>query len=230
MPSKSRKKMKGQARKARAKAAAANNTASNVTNRIGSGDTSLQSLPNTSLCYHGLIKTNNTIMNVITIFFDIIIDNTSILNTPGASVTLTADALSEAYNKFPQALNNKNNREIIKKNFISTGVSYLLGMLGPESQNPDTSAGMTRSCAAALMMIDSYDPSCPVPSGNLDDRDAMLMLRNLDIVDGCQRSLVKFFVNHSSCNCLDELYAQVKSTMPKMGLCSNCKESKESKV
>ena len=227
MPSKSRKKMKGQARKARAKAAAANNTASNVTNRIGSGDTSLQSLPNTSLCYHGLIKTNNTIMNFITIFFDIIIDNTSILNTPGASVTLTADALSEAYNKFPQALNNKNNREIIKKNFISTGVSYLLGMLGPESQNPDTSAGMTRSCAAALMMIDSYVPSSPVPAGNLDDRDATQMLRDFDILNGCYRSLVKYFVIRTPCNCLDELYAQVKSTTPKVGKCMGCNQMKE---
>jgi hypothetical protein len=139
---------------------------------------------------------------------------------------LTADALSEAYGKFPEAVNNESNRDIIKNNMISTGVSYLLGKIY-SSISPIMIA---HGCAAALMMIDSYDPSCPVPSGNLDDRDAMLMLRNLDIVDGCQRSLVKFFVNHSSCNCLDELYAQVKSTMPKMGLCSNCKESKESKV
>lgn len=224
MPSKSRKKIKGQARKAKAKAAAANNTASNLTNRIGSG-TSLQSLPNTSLCYHGLKQSNTTIMDFITIFFDIIIDNTSMLNTPGASTTsLTADALSEAYNKFPQALNNKNNRETIKKNFISTGVSYLLGMLGPDSQNPDTSADITRCCAAALMMIDSYVPSSTVPSGNLDDRDAKNYLRNVDILNGCQRSLVKYFVIRTPCNCLAELYSQIKS---KMGICFNCHQRKK---
>jgi len=77
------------------------------------------------------------------------------------------------------------------------------------------------------MIIDSYVPSSPIPSGDLDDRDAKVWLRNLDILGGCQRSLVKHFVNSSSCNCLDEIYSQMKSTTPKMGHCFRCKQTKE---
>jgi len=213
MPSKSRKKIKGQARKAN-KAAAANNT---------SGDTSLQSLANTC-CEHGLIKTNNKhISDFINTFFKIILNNISGLNNNlSLSAKSTADALSGAYNKFPEAINNESNREIIKNNFISTGVSFLLGMLGP-----DNSAIMAHTCAAAVMIIDSYVPSSPAPLGRLDHRDAKIWMRNVDIMGGCQRSLVKYFVTRSTCNCLDELYAQIKSIMPKMGKCLGCNQMKE---
>ena len=233
MPSKSRKKIKGQERKAKAKAAAANNTASNLTNRIGSGDTSLQSLPNTSICKHGLIQTNNTIGKFISAFFKYVITNILELNTPSAAATLTADALSEAYNKFPEAVNNESNREIIKTNLVSNGAAYLndFTSVGASAllvlSGPSVASSMARSCAAALMFIDSYAPSSPVPPGRLDHRDAKVWLRNLDILGGCQRSLVKYFVKQMPCNCLDQIYAEIKSTTPKMGHCQKCRLFKE---
>ena len=234
MPSKSRKKMKGQARKAKAKAAAANNEANNscqqlrrrhVMDSIGR-DGTMQTQPSTCICNHGLIQTTNeSIVNFIVNFFNLFIKNILRLTTPGSTAKLTADALSEAYNKFPEAVNNESNRDIIKNNMISTGVSYLLGELG--SNEPSTSAVMARSCAAVLMFIDSYVPSTPVRAGNLDDRDAKVWLRNLDILGGCQRSLVKYFVKQMPCNCLDDIYSQLRSTTPKMANCQNCRLFKE---
>ena len=221
MPSKSRKKIKGQARKAKAKAAAANN--SELANRSGR-EGILQTQPNE--CNHGNqvdVEAPDVCVHFIQWFFQFFLNNTLTLNTPGASVTLTVvTALETAYNKFPEAVNNESNREIIKNDFISTGASYLLGRSGP-----DTSAIMSRSCATALMFIDSYDPSFPVPAGHLDDRDAKVWLRNLDIMNGCYRSLVKYFAKQTPCNCLDELYAQVRSTTPKMGHCFGCRQTKE---
>ena len=219
MPSKSRKKIKGQARKAnKAKAAAANNVERQyATNSIGRE----QTLPNnTHICKHGLEESNTTSFecnNFIDTFFQFFSENILRLTNPGSTAKLTADALSEAYNKFPEAVNNESNREIVKKNLVYNGVSSLLGISGQSI--------MASSCAIALLYIDSYDPSCPIPSGQPDDRDAKVWVRNLDILSGCcQRSLVKFFVNSSPCNCLDEVYAQIKSTTPKMGKCMGCNQ------
>jgi len=235
MPSKSRKKIKGQARKAKAKAAAGGvdtidsvqQLRRHVMNSIGRDGTTMQTQPNTCICnLHGLIKTDNkSIVSFVSTFFKTFLNITPTVINPGETMKSTVDALSEAYNKFPEAINIESNREIIKNNFISTGVSYLLGTLGMLGSG--TSAIMARSCAAALMFIDSYVPSCPIPSGNIDDRDAKVWLRNLDILNGCRHSLVKFFVTRSLCNCLDELYAQMKSTTPKMSDCMGCRQTKE---
>jgi len=75
-------------------------------------------------------------------------------------------------------------------------------------------------------LIDSYNPLSPIPYGNFDQRDAKKMVRSMDILNGCQRSLVKFFVDQIPCKCLDELYTQVKSTTPKIGSCRNCRQIK----
>ena len=77
-----------------------------------------------------------------------------------------------------------------------------------------------------LMLIDSYAPSSPVPQG-FDQRDAKIWLSNLDILNGCYRSLVKYYMNQTPCSCLDDLYSQLQATMPKMGACTNCKQTKE---
>ena len=116
--------------------------------------------------------------------------------------------------------NNNIYLDMAKKTLISNGVNALLGC-GIKN------AAIAQGCATALMMIDSYAPSFPVPLGNFDQRDAKKMLKNMDILNGCQHSLVKFFVNQIPCKCLDELYTQIKSTKPKLGSCKNCQQRKE---
>ena len=132
---------------------------------------------------------------------------------------LTTNALRKAYMHYPEAVNIESNREIVKKNFISNGVSSLLRMSGPIM--------MTHSCFVALMLIDSYDPSSHVPLCRLDDRDAKVWLRNMDIMNGCFHSLVKYFAKKTPCSCLDEIYTRVRSTTSKTGHCMNCKQKQE---
>ena len=127
------------------------------------------------------------------------------------------NALKAAYDKFPEAVNNDCYREILKKSLISNGVSSLL------RKNWVDSFG----CAAAAMCVDSYAPTNPILLGEFDQRDAKNYLTNVDIMIGCRRSLVKYFVKEIPCNCLDDIYSRIKENRPKMGMCLGCTQEKE---
>ena len=118
------------------------------------------------------------------------------------------------HSQFPDALTNDVYRENVKKNIICNAVDDLLGV------SPNNVPHLPVACTAALMRIDSYGPSTPIPPGNVDQRDAKLLMTNLDILHGCRRSLVKYFAKQIPCKCLDEMYAQVRSTTPKIGMCA----------
>lgn len=213
MPS-SRKRSKGQARKAKAKAAA------DSIQRYHEDRIATESI----LCKHGITKTDDICSQFIDTFCRTFVESMSMKRSTNhhSITTLTIHSMETAHNKFPLAVNNNESREITKKNFISNGASYLLRMNGTRTDS--TLEIMSISCATALMMIDSYDSSSPLPPGSFDDRDAKIMLKNIDILNGCKRSLFKYFANQTPCNCLDESYALVKSTIPKMGscICTEC--------
>ena len=95
-------------------------------------------------------------------------------------------------------------------------ICYKEGLL---LKNEKASFDLAVGFAAALMVVDSYNPSSFVPAGLMDERDASKWLTKVDILNGCQRSLVNFIVKQIPCKCLDELYAQIKSKLPKMGIC-----------
>ena len=191
MPSKSRKKMKGQARKA--KAAATNNTTNVSEQRVGINRRvrTIQDIK----CYHGQVeRTPDICAQFIKSFFDSYIDNSV---KPCVSVVAVNDALDVSCSLFPEVVMNKNYLDIVKKNIVSNGANFLLiGQSYPPSHS------MAIGCAVALMVIDTYTPSSPIPDGIIDQRDAKSWLRNLDITNGCQRSLVKIFANRTPCNCV----------------------------
>jgi len=214
MPSKSRKKIKGQARKAKARAEEA--AAANPEQR-----SIYFTAPKQSICNHGQGKQRPP--DVVIEFTNMFVQSFSISLqcTHKDIVLLVVDALSTTYNNFPEALNNKSYRQFVKKNIICNGANYLLGERGFDIQR------MSVACAATLMLIDSFDPSSPVSAGTFDERDAKKFVTNGDVLNGCKRSLVKYFVNCTPCNCLDELYSKVRSTTPKMSKCVGCGQQKQ---
>ena len=239
MPSKSRKKIKGQARKAKAAASKAKQqtttTAVNNNNaqqqqqqqqqlqydifNDGTVISTLSQVYTTLTCTHGEcrdIKCPDVVNSFLKEFYGVFFNTDNTL--------LKKRALDTAYNKYPEAVTNEQNLEIVKKNIIQNATSSLLK--DKYNPHPMTMVDMI-GYAATLMSIDSYDPSSHIKPGSFDQRDAKTFLRNLDITNGCERSLVKFFVNQIPCNCLDELYAQLKSRTKKMGMCSNCRQMKE---
>ena len=217
MPSKSRKKIKGQARKAKAKAAAAAAASSNnpEPEQIYTPINNCNHIVpcNSSLGDEALVKSF-----VVSFFNSFLSECSGDYNI--VAINAATRALKNTHNKFPEAMNNKNNRDSMKNTIIATGVERLVENFF-SNEFHDTSL-FTVGCAVALMLFDSYDPSSPIPTGTFDDRDAKDYLTNIDVMNGCQRSLVKFFMKRVPCNCLDEMYAQLKITTPKMGDCINC--------
>ena len=237
MPSKSRKKIKGQARKAKAKSDAAlviiNSDRQNqwnvIDNRGRIGAFELTPKSNTIFCDHGGLLYNmpTVCVQFITTFYTSVIQSANAAEASAAlqhanneypNATLRGiNALVLAYNECAAACTNQYCRNIVKKNLIRNGVSSLLPGNGPKHLQ------MAVSCAAALMTIDSYDPSSPTPGGNIDERNTKKYLTTLDIISGCHHSLVKFYVNQIPCKCLDAVYSQDKANRPKSSACSNCK-------
>jgi len=193
MPSKSRKKIKGQARKAKAKAA------------IPCNHGQLQSTP--ALCKH---------------FWSTFVQSYSTIGKEEQMTIVRGAflAVKDAYNKYPEAVNNETYLQATKKVIIHEITVFLL-------RNENISFDLALGFTAALMVIDSYNPSSFVPAGLMDERDASKWLTNVDILNGCKRSLFKFIVNQIPCKCLDELYAQIKSTRPKIATCQECRQKKE---
>jgi len=226
MPSSSRKRNKGQARKARAKAAAATSAVSNLPVLWKMDKDGVEE----GGCKHGDVKVPNfpaACSGFLTEYYQSFF---TLLDLSNMGVVGSADsALSLAHSKFPDAINNKNFRQLIRTNFIGNGADFLL--------RDKHQSKMSWAFAAVLLVIDSYDPTKHITPGifeerpqiglGIDDRDAAIYLTNMDIITGCNRSLIKYFVNQIPCNCLDELYALVRSTTPKMGKCFGCHQMKE---
>ena len=221
MPSKSRKKIKGQLRKSKNAKKTGVVKASDI-----QGSWVPSPFNNLTVCSHGQPTNVPTVCSrFINSFFKSFFRgnykrSSSLEVDLRTLIEATQTHLSAACVEFPEAINIDTNLEIVKKNIICNGTSYLLGQnLGPSY--------MSLVCAMALMLIDSYSPLTPTSVGNFDSRDAKDYMRNVDIMTGCRHSLVKYFVNQIPCKCLDELYARVKSTTPKMGMCRGCRLMKE---
>ena len=239
MPSKSRKKIKGQARKAnKTKRAAANpeQRSGNLRGRLETthpfhiicthGTQSNSTAPFSMICCHGGQTFGNITPDACSRFLYHYVK--SFDHKTKRPFYEAMDALESAYKKYPEVLINDMHREIVKKSMISNAASYFLEVYDDMcSDFCGYSFSIPFGFAAALMHIDSYDPSSPVFRGRLDERDSKTWLRNLDISNSCKRSLVKYFVNQTPWSCLDGLYAKIKSAMPKMGACMNCKQLKE---
>ena len=212
--------MKGQARKAKTKAAAEEplvNPNSTITIQVPNH--------NDSLCYHGQVDvTPDLCVQFVTEFFQLYAENVFDDNSSVDRLDAVTGALNVVCRKYPEVVNNeKNILDVVKKSIIGNGASFLL-----RRRKGTKDLEMCLGCAIVLMYIDSYTPFSPIPAGQLDFRDAKGYMVNIDIMNGCYRSLVKFFVNQIPCKCLDKLYNQLRiSATPKMGMCSHCRQMKE---
>jgi len=207
--------MKGQARKAKAKAAAEESKIYRF-ELDGHGNINPNSTIRTTSCDHGQEELDLVCAQFTTTFYQ--------SYAVKMSFNQTYVALNKAYSMHPEAVNNEYNREMVKKSIISNGVGYLLGMRGTNNKLNDLK--LSYGSAIALMLIDSYALSSPLRLGNFDERDAKELLTNMDVSNGCQRSLVKFFAKRTPCNCLDGLYTKMKLAAPKMSACPGCVQTK----
>ena len=117
---------------------------------------------------------------------------------------------------YPDVLNNDAYRALLMKYFVAQGEeSILVGL--------DANLAVACCSANAVLILESDDPSKDI--AGIFTRIIAGKPKNLDIVQGCERSLVRFFSKRSSCACLDEKCAAVKS-MPKTAICVECRQRK----
>lgn len=131
------------------------------------------------------------------------------------------EAISSLYRKHPEAWNNDENRNSIISALVNSGVNNLL--------NPNLSEAAIRESISVeskmILMLEKYDPK-----KHQNESDLLAMMtdedfytKHRDMLQGCKRSVLKFYRRRIPCNCLDEKAREVNDTHAKTGVCDNCK-------
>ena len=135
-------------------------------------------------------------------------------------------AMQVTYQEFPDIWNDTNdaNREMIKPYFAFSGTNILLGLHDEGDENRQNQAEAAGALAAAVLLLENYVPAEGM-KGRIAKTDKEFM-RNKDIIEGCQRLVLRFFSMRTLCACLDKMYSDVK-VLPKTAMCGNCRQRKE---
>lgn len=109
------------------------------------------------------------------------------------------------------------NRETITWIFLNNRTTALLG------DNSDIVSAA--SLVTAVLMLEKYNQTEHVNPMSALEKDVD-RLRNLDVFEECDHSLLEFYLKRIPCSCLDETNAAIESEA-KTGVCDHCKQRKE---
>ena len=125
--------------------------------------------------------------------------------------------LESIHREYPEAIEDPNNRKMLKSALVSLGTYFLLN-----TPQKDVCEG-TALCARYVLLLEEYEKN-PLQQ---DERSQMrAILKHRDIADCDIGVLAKFFAKRIPCSCLDEKKEAAK-TQPKRGRCFCCKEWKD---
>ena len=203
MPSSSRKKAKGKARK-KAAAAAARQQEIPRSNIVGTWLS--QQSAEINGCRHGcsLLPEGHDVSKLIKTFYECW-DDASHDRLTGEIVV---EAIKKTHNKYPGVWSDRTNRELATARLVSDGTHLLLS---------GVDAGKHIAGAVAVAI------HCLPANGCLD---LSSKLKIVDMLEGCERSVLQFYSKRIPCSCLDDKYSRSKSK-PKVGVCFHCKQRKE---
>lgn len=236
----SRKRNKGQARKASKGAAGAGVGARKEL--FGS-----RQLTWTDRCNHGMTATAGSASAMfVTCFLDECLKRWEECHKKGTPTTgLLEDciaALPTAYAKHHDALDDAEKRKHTICHLVSNGAdcilqdpNYFLDSRASKAFNgldiqQSRSEFYSTVFAMAALILEHFEASGDFMNAAISafstGKDA---LANIDLCQGCERSLIKFYAKRISCSCLEKHITVVKS-QPKMGLCHNRHCAKRSEV
>lgn len=205
----SRKRNQGRARKGKAAVA-------------GRGTRAAPPKEERDTCTHGfpLNSMDSTDRQVLQTFRDVAANHRGGLEYFGV--------IDEMLEKHPDLIQVDGNRELIHSCLVFSGTRNLL--LNWDKGDKNDMAEDT----VFLLFLENYDPSkCLVRADHLTAGNALddfltadFRAKNRDLIQGCQRSLVRFYRKRIPCSCLDEMNAEAKP-QSKTGLCDHCKQRKE---
>ena len=200
----SRKRNKGQARKAKVKSTT---SADKLSHRIRN-----LSLGELTRCRHGAKEVPDECHRFINTFYQEWSKSPAKDDDTPPLMRAVATTLME----FQEVWRNKIYLEAVKAHLVSHGTEMIL-------QSEFNDAALELACA--IITMDNYDPDSfsrtlrqPLP-----DKEYM---KNRDLSQGCGRSLVQFYSKRIPCSCLDKKYAALKAQR-KTGVCTYCEQRKE---
>ena len=118
-----------------------------------------------------------------------------------------------------QVFENELYREIARTHLISNGAEWLLQAKRDNTMN--TEKDVAGAVAVAIHSLETYDPKAELGTWTVGTEKELLNI--IDVLEGCERSILKFYTKRISCSCLDDLYTNAK-TKSKTGLCFHCKQ------
>lgn len=209
----SRKKTKGQARKAKVASASGDGASSTVVRgRMVNANVN---------CMHGLVGSQSP--DVIRFMNTLGEDITRRVIGQSGSARLVVNSLQAASDKHPRVLDDIANRTEVIDTFVAGNAMLFLS-----DWNRDQGSIYAGTMALAVLLVENYTPSM-----SFEDILEEKLCRGeeckkvYDAINGCERSLIKFFLKRIHCNCLDSKYSEVKAQTPKTGLCHFCGERKK---
>lgn len=128
--------------------------------------------------------------------------------------------LRVAHEQHPDALNDGRNRNLMRTYFLANGT----GFIQDSDDNPFAMTWAT-GLAFAVMILEEFDPTKSAALGSIAPTSKKCMEAR-DVIEGCERSLIRFFKKRIPCSCLDGKYADVRM-LPKTSICRHCSERKE---
>ena len=163
-------------------------------------------------CMHGLNNSNSINVKQAQIchtFYDSCM-SAWVEEMSGAAVKdLTAFYKKIDRENFPE-LYNRTNRDFARAYLLWNGINEIL------EDNKGLNSHLA-ACATAIQMLEFYSDQ------TISDQDS---LQHQDVINGCERSTVKFYYKRISCSCLDTKYEEMKC-QPKKGVCSGCDQYKD---
>lgn len=130
-------------------------------------------------------------------------------------------AVCATFNSHPHVWNDDNARETIKR-FIVGSVTKRLQSDHGVSDNMIWRHQIDSYCVMNLEGSIRSEANGVIRG----DSESLRELRN--VASGCERSLLRFYRKRIPCTCLDDMSSEAKK-LPKMGVCNYCRESKEYK-
>jgi len=127
----------------------------------------------------------------------------------------------KAFEENPDLFRLDENRKLIQAFIVSISTDRLL-----KNVTKDKLFNIARRNAVMLSFLEVCDFTKQNP---YDSVSKDLLLKHMDLFNGCKRSLVKFYRKRIPCHCLDETHAELKP-QSKTGVCSHCRERFERKL
>lgn len=138
---------------------------------------------------------------------------------------IAAGAIKATYQKHREVWNDVANKELAKAHLLSDGTFFLLCDIPLLDYPGDAGTLISGAIAVGIHSLEIYN-GCGHPTLASDKSEEAEKLKIIDVLEGCERSVLQFYSKRIPCACLDNRYAAAKSK-PKTGVCSHCQQRKQ---